>query len=104
MHTKELNPRQWWIDPQKDYPQLAIMALEILAIPAMSSEIERVFSRSALLLTDRRNRLKEDVIEATECMKSWNVNGPGKLSTHSDIQKVQEQLDLLHRTCITIEH
>ena len=50
------------------------MALNLLAIPAMSSEVERVFSSTGLMLTDRRNRLKEDVIEAAECMKSWQAD------------------------------
>ena len=37
------------------------MALNLLAIPAMSLEVERLFSSIGLMLTDRRNRLKEDV-------------------------------------------
>ena len=37
------SPRGWWIH-QKDYLKLSQMALDILAIPAMSSEVERVFS------------------------------------------------------------
>ena len=41
----------------------------MLYILAMSSEVERVFSSTVLFITDRRNRLKEDVIEAAECMK-----------------------------------
>jgi len=28
-----------------------------------------------LMLTDRHNRLKEDVIEAAECMKYWQADG-----------------------------
>ena len=58
----------------------------------MSSEIERVFSSSALLLTDRRNRLKEDIIEASECMKSWGTNGPSGLHLYEDIEQVREML------------
>lgn len=38
------NPREWWAQNQKDYPRLSQMALDILAIPAMSAEVERVFS------------------------------------------------------------
>jgi hypothetical protein len=47
------------------------MALDILAIPPMSDEIERIFSSAKLLLTDRRSRLKMDIIEANECLRSW---------------------------------
>ena len=73
-------------------PHLAVIALDILAIPAMSAEIERVISSSGLLLTDRRNRLKEDVIAAAGCMKSWSSDGPGGLVSLKDIEQVQELL------------
>lgn len=47
------------------------MAADILSIPAMSSEPERLFSGAKITITDRRNRLGSDVIEALECLKSW---------------------------------
>ncbi len=37
----------------------------------MSAEVERVFSRAKITITDRRNRLKMDTIEQLECLKSW---------------------------------
>ena len=84
----------WWIQNKLHYPQLHIMALDLLGIPAMSADIERVFSSSGLLITDRRNRLKEDIIEAVECLKSWpseNANGiiPFKNSEEVDIMLKQ---------------
>ena len=69
------------------------MALSILAIPAMSSEVERVFSSTGLMVTDRRNRLKEDIIEAVECMKLWAVNSG--VVVFKDTQQVQAMLDQL---------
>lgn len=47
------------------------MAGDILSVPAMSAECERVFSSAKLLISDRRNKLGADVIEAAECLKSW---------------------------------
>lgn len=47
------------------------MAVDILSIPAMSAEPERLFSGAKIRITDRRNRLGSDVIEALECLKSW---------------------------------
>ena len=47
------------------------MAIDILTIPAMSSEPERLFSGAKITITDRRNRLGEDSIEAIECLKKW---------------------------------
>lgn len=67
------DPRTWWLEPtqRKTYPNLSIMALDILSIPAMSAEPERLFSGAKITITDRRNRLGIDSIEAIECLKSW---------------------------------
>jgi hypothetical protein len=47
------------------------MALDVLSIPAMSAAPERLFSSSNLTISDRRNRINIDTVEATECLKSW---------------------------------
>jgi hypothetical protein len=47
------------------------MALNILSIPAMSADVERLFSSAGLTLSDPRNRMGEALLEALECMKSW---------------------------------
>jgi len=63
----------WWLEDtqQKSYPSLSKMAVDILSIPAMSAEPERLFSGAKITITDRRNRLGSDAIEALECLKSW---------------------------------
>jgi hypothetical protein len=50
---------------------LAQMALDVLAVTAMSDECERLFSSAKLLLSDQRSRLKMDIIEASECLRAW---------------------------------
>jgi hAT family C-terminal dimerisation region len=67
------DPKSWWLEPtqRKSYPALSIMALDVLSIPAMSAEPERLFSSAKITITDRRNRLGIDTIEAIECLKSW---------------------------------
>jgi len=55
---KRLNSPPW--------SQLACMALNIHSIPAMSSEVERVFSSSKLLISDCCNCLGDAVISAVE--------------------------------------
>jgi len=67
--------RAWWIGQKAHFPDLSLMALDVLAIPATSAEIERVFSSAGQLITDRRNRLKDATIEAVECVKSWRKQG-----------------------------
>jgi len=67
------DPRAWWLEPtqRKTYPALSIMALDILSIPAMSAEPERLFSGAKITITDRRNKLGIASIQAIECLKSW---------------------------------
>ncbi|EEU34443.1 uncharacterized protein NECHADRAFT_44483, partial [Fusarium vanettenii 77-13-4] len=56
---------------QKNYPNLSKMAVDILLIPAMSTEPERLFSGAKITIIDRRNRLRSNIVEALECLKSW---------------------------------
>lgn len=65
----------YWVSRSESYPRLARMALDVLSIPAMSSEPERIFSLAGLMVTDRRNRLHEDIIQAAQCIRSWEQHG-----------------------------
>jgi hypothetical protein len=47
------------------------MAIDILLIPAMLADLERLFSSAKLVITDLRNRLGMGIIKAFECLKSW---------------------------------
>lgn len=70
------HPIDWWQTTGYNlYPRLAQMAIDILSIPAMSDEPERIFSRLGLMITKRRNRLDQDVIQATTCLYSWDSGG-----------------------------
>ena len=69
------NLLEHWQSPESLYPDLSQLAYDTCSIPAMSAECERVFSSTKLLITDRRNRLKEDIIEASEVLKSWLYQG-----------------------------
>jgi hypothetical protein len=65
------NPIAWWTEKRTEYPILAQLALNLLAIPAMAAEDERVFSSTGKLITADRNQLDEDSIEAVECLRHW---------------------------------
>ena len=58
------------------------MALDVFAVPAMSDECERLFSSAKILLSDRRSRLRMDIIEASECLRAWY--GPPPRKTFDD--------------------
>ena len=47
------NPLQWWRDHRSTYPNLAQMAIDLFAIPAMSSECERSFSKASYTISAR---------------------------------------------------
>ncbi|KFZ19686.1 hypothetical protein V501_00566 [Pseudogymnoascus sp. VKM F-4519 (FW-2642)] len=70
--TPECDARGWWMEPAQRtaYPNLHKMAIDILSIPAMSAEPERLFSGAKITVTERRNRLGVDTIEYLECLKS----------------------------------
>jgi hypothetical protein len=53
------------------YLNLSKMALDILLIPSMSTDLERLFSGAKISVLDRRNRLRIYTLEALECLKSW---------------------------------
>ncbi|KIM94782.1 hypothetical protein OIDMADRAFT_93898, partial [Oidiodendron maius Zn] len=67
------DPRKWWQETTqgKVYPNLSNMALDLLSIPAMPAEVERLFSSCKITIMNRRNRIGIDAVEAIECLKSW---------------------------------
>ena len=64
-------PLVWWKEHQTDFPILSRMAFDSFSIPAMSSEVERAFSAAKKLITDERNCLGPDVVEACETQRHW---------------------------------
>lgn len=91
---------------QRSTYRLARMALDMAAIPAMSSDCERVFSQGKLLITGQRHSLKPDIIEATQCLRMWLIedmkaartwSGEGNWVTPSELYnygEVEERSDL----------
>ena len=45
----------WWRKHEAEYSVLLMIAFDILSIPGMSAEVERVFSQAKKLITDERN-------------------------------------------------
>src|SRR5579871_3321324 len=67
----------WWLQPSQrcSYPNLSQIAIDILSIPVMSAEPERVFSGCRCTISWTRMRLGIKVIEEGECLKSWIQSG-----------------------------
>ena len=51
------------------------MAIDILSIPAMSAEPERVFSRARCTVSWERGQMNPETLEMTECLKHWKKSG-----------------------------
>lgn len=60
---------EWWM--HSPFPSLRQWAFDLLSVPAMSAEVERVFSQARRFLTSDRNRLGGEMVEQLACMKHW---------------------------------
>ncbi|CAB5370059.1 unnamed protein product [Rhizophagus irregularis] len=67
----EVDLLQWWKMNESQYPHLAAMARDYLAIPATSTPIERAFSGGTDLISQKRCSLSAETIRACMCLKSW---------------------------------
>ena len=64
---------EWWCQDQqrKRWPRLSYMAIDILSIPAMSDEPERVFSGGRRTVSWERAQMGAENLERVECLKHW---------------------------------
>jgi hypothetical protein len=69
----KISALKWWCqDPQrKRWPRLSYMAIDILSIPAMSDEPERVFSGARRTISWERAQIGPETLERVECLKHW---------------------------------
>ena len=67
----------WWCqDTQRQrWPRLSLMAIDILSIPPMSDEPERVFSGARRTVSWDRGQMEPRTIEMRECLKHWKKSG-----------------------------
>lgn len=77
MHPIDESPLDWWLaSPQRArWPKLSQWAINILSIPAMSAEPERVFSGARRTISWERMQLGEETIQMLECLKHWIRSG-----------------------------
>ena len=57
------------------WPRLLYMAINILSIPAMSDEPERVFSGARRTISWERGQMEPETLKMTECLKHWKRSG-----------------------------
>ena len=78
----------WWTNTAQRmrFPTLSRMAIGILSIPAISAEVERLFSAAKNTIGDKRNSL-EPMLEALECLKPWFRHD---LFTQEELRSIME--------------
>lgn len=67
------DPLAWWHEHWNAYPRLSRMALDYLTIPAMSIDVEQLFSHGRLIVTHTRSRLSTQSIRSLLCLGSWST-------------------------------
>ena len=90
------NPWEWWLAVGRNrYPILFKMAIDYLSCPCTSCDCERAFSSARRTITDDRNGLGSETIEATQLLKNWLRRDVVKSSLR-DLEKHVQKLD---KTC-----
>ena len=66
----------WYQDTQRQcWPRLSLIAIDILSIPAMSDEPERVFSGARRTVSWDKGQMMPETMEWRECLKHWKRSG-----------------------------
>jgi hypothetical protein len=73
--VEHMGVMEYWKLREAEWPQLAQMAFDFLAIPAMSSECERVFSSCSKQTTSESSNLSGETLWQQECLKNWQNRG-----------------------------
>jgi hypothetical protein len=73
---------------QAQWPELAAMAFDLLAVPAMSSECERVFSSCAKMTTPDSGKLLGKTLWHHQCLKNWQRRGAIELAIYNNATKL----------------
>jgi hypothetical protein len=69
---------KYWAAKQCQYPTIARIAKDHLAIPATSTESERLFSVAGDIITKKRNRLAPSTVRYLLCLRNWGIISPAE--------------------------
>ncbi|EKM74026.1 hypothetical protein AGABI1DRAFT_18104, partial [Agaricus bisporus var. burnettii JB137-S8] len=61
----------WWREHETTYPRLSQVARDHLCIPASSVDVERIFSKARIVLSDLCNRLAVQTVRSLICVGEW---------------------------------
>jgi hypothetical protein len=75
---RETEILRYWASKEYEFPTIARMARDHLAIPATSAPSECVFSVGGDIITKKRNRLGADNTRRLLCLRDWGVLEEGE--------------------------
>jgi hypothetical protein len=73
-----------WRTPSSTWPELAAIAFDLMAVPAMSSECERIFSSCSKITTPESGRLLGKTLWYHQCLKNRQGRGAIKLALYNN--------------------
>ncbi len=75
------DPVAWWVSQKSIFPRLSQLALDILAIPAMTADTKRTFSASKLASTFQHQSMSPETFEQSQCIRNWARSGAIQLGS-----------------------
>ena len=81
---RDVDIYKYWLGKQYEYPIVAKMAQDHLAISATSAPSERVFSAGGDIVTKKRNRLAPGTVRELLCLRNWGILEEGEDADNSD--------------------
>ena len=90
---RETDILKYWASKEYEFPTIAQIARDHLAIPATSAPSECVFSVGADIITKKRNRLGAGNTRRLMCLRDWGVLEEGEDDGGSDIEIDPDEVD-----------
>jgi hypothetical protein len=90
---RDTNILKYWASKEYEYPIIARIARDHLAIPATSAASESVFSIGGDIITKKRNKLGVDNTRRLLCLRDWGVLAEEEEVDNNSDQEDEDRAD-----------